>query len=408
MSMFPWEDWFYDIDDRTQALNDTWNEYQSSKTQLLIKADRLGNHIQFLQELTLYNSSLLLNISIGEMDKEEYTNFLLSDQTKEPKLESSTLDTVLTSINGMSGLGFLARAAWYFGKFAKAKYVVSGMNRAAATAAEASGVAGGEATQLATLQAAATSSESAAAVTNMGVQDTAALAEQGAAAAAQQSANAAADLAAGNMGNAVENIGKATQTAEQVAAEGSMSLRYAFANGAAVVLVIGLDCLMGCLKGAKEKKALEAASAQLQTSVEFLARLDEQLDQDIEEAKGKITEGLTHFVDLIEFMKPFITPKVPYDLPKDLYTDGNYTAWRSTIETLAEQYLLITKVKNDFKTFRENYLADNPGAEFGQAQFDAWLDSRLDARPTGLSEQDMRDIVEYIAERSPDMKSFTS
>ena len=84
MGLFPWEDFFYKISQRSHSLNEKYNQYQHVRDSILLNGSKHTTRLQQLRSQLTTNYALLIVLTIADMSDSEYEDFLGENNEDRP------------------------------------------------------------------------------------------------------------------------------------------------------------------------------------------------------------------------------------------------------------------------------------------------------------------------------------
>ncbi len=135
MGMFPWDELFFSVREKSAKVNELYNLYQHQRTDIGVHGDALRNRVESLQLITGYTNALLITASISNMDDDDYHQFLSDhDLNKPDPVNQILVAEILEGISELAGTMSLANSVLKLGKLAKARFFTKGLNSVAAEA----------------------------------------------------------------------------------------------------------------------------------------------------------------------------------------------------------------------------------------------------------------------------------
>lgn len=237
MSILPWNNWIYHIDDKKQQLSSLYREANALNGQITTTIDRYNGYAGQYRSLAGGNAALLIINQVSSFTDEQYRDYVLAvDALPDPPAESVPLD-VVQLVTNVTGMGYVAKGIFGIGKLVKNGLLASGE----------------------------TSPEISAGVT------------EGAAEAGLEGAGEA----------AVEG---GVEAGVETGVEAALA-----DTGVGIILAVGMDALIGAFQGEQESDQLDASIAKLQDTLGKLRQRQAEVNQASDQLNEAITNGIQVF-----------------------------------------------------------------------------------------------------------------
>lgn len=379
MGMFPWDEWFYHVREKSAHITDLYNDYIHKRDAINTQGDHYKALVDDLQFITGYTAALFINAAVGHMMDEDYHTFLSEhEQDKQIAPHQPMVAEVLEGIAEFTGVLSFGTAVWRFGKLIYQSYFLNNVNSAAAEAEEELVPAIWEGI-----------SESS---TEIGM-------------------DGAGDLASIGILDAAPNIGVEAGTeagieavSEAVATSTVSAASVAVAAGG-IFVALGIDMIIGAIAGSSESKELEKQThtmrKALDTTDDFLKKVKDHKAK----TEKSILDQIKNFQKAVKILDAIQTAKFQWDFPIDLSHLHN---WKASIQSASNQYFYISKVRNDFNQYLANWGIDNPTEPFNSNEFETWKKMEVIQRPVALTKEEAIAFIDFVSQKSEQMKKYAA
>ncbi|MEM7111714.1 MAG: hypothetical protein AAF614_04730 [Chloroflexota bacterium] len=263
MSILPWDNWFYHIDDKKKKVRSLYSEAHNLNKQIKTEIDHYNSMIKPYKSLTAQNAALLIISQIINYTDDQYKNYLQAVAAMPDPVKGSVPIEVAQLVTEVTGLGLVAKGIFNLGKLAK-----NGLLNA--------GEGGEEAVSQATIE---------------GV--TEGVAEAG-----------------------LETAGEAAaEGVAEVATEGVLEAALAD-TGVGIILAVGIDAILGFFEGKKEAHKLDEQISKIEGTLQKLyANRDKVRQQQARLTKGIVQQEQT-FMSLLKDLSKIAPP--PFSHPAQI------------------------------------------------------------------------------------------
>ena len=379
MGMFPWDEAFYHVKEKSARVNSLYNQYQHQRTDIGTHGDALRNRVDSLQYITGYTNALLITAAASKMGDDDYHQFLSdNDLNKPPKVEQAMVAQVLEGIAELAGVASLGTLVFKLGKLAKIKYFTR-------AAEEAGAEAGEDFSEMISEDAVEELSE-------MGMDE-------------------AADAGADSIGEAASEAGveagseAAVEATAEAVAEATVSATSVACAAGGIFVAIAIDAIIGAIAGAKESEELEKQTDVLEKGLKVVTDFLAKIAADKNKAESYIIEQINKFKTVMVSLESIQPANFNYNFDVNL---NHIAQWKDAVKNAGHQYFYIAKVKNDFHNYLVNWNNDNPNTPFSKALFPMWKSMAVASRPTALTKDQASRFIDYVASNYPEMGQYAS
>jgi hypothetical protein len=363
MGLFPWDDVFYHISDRSANLRLKYNEYQHTRDNIITAGAKHRNRLDQARSLLTTNFSLLIIQKIAKLDQSEYENFI--DKHDEAQPEGASGYSAMPWIQGTVELLGIADA----GTFVCLSFRAMLAARAGAVAIEE-----GTAIEMVNI----------AGRVGMLVEG---IAQEAAEAGAEVIAEAIAEAGAQVGAEAGAEVG-AEAVAEAIAeGVGVSSAGLLAATGIGIFVAVGLDTILGKINGAKEDKELSKQEQRLADALSALLGFLKKLQEDISSLETVIINQQREFLKNIKILDQIQSAGFDYDITPSL---DNIPVFEQTSQQAVHLYGFLSIIRRDWTNFKEN--ADELGLS---PTWENFMMGELARKPSSMSVKVARKLLDY-------------
>lgn len=377
MGLFPWDELFYHVKEKSQKVGDLYNQYIHQRDTINTQGDHLRSRIGDLQSITTYTKALLLNASVGKMTDDDYHQFLSNNELNKPMAPKQSM--VIEIFQGISELvGFMkfGQTLFRFGKLIKQNYFTEPADEASEAAEEdISDVISDSAAEM---------------VEEIGVDEAGDIASS-----AIVDAAAEAGVEAGTEAG-IEAVGAAVT-------EASVSAASVACAAGGIFVAIGIDAVLGAIQGAKEAEELNKEIDKLEAGLNKVTTFLGRINGDISKSETYILQQINQFKKVVVVLNKIQSAAFEYDYPSDI---AHLPQWKVSIQKAGQQYFYLSKVRNDFHEYLHNWNTDNPDTPFNNTLYKMWRTMEATQRPETLTKDQALAFIDYVASVSDEMKKY--
>lgn len=377
MGLFPWDDLFYHLSQKSQHLNDLYNTYVHQRDQINIHGDLLRMRVEDLQYIIGYTNALLICSTVGVMTDDNYKQFMSNqDMAKPAAPKQPTVSQIIEGISELAGFAQMGISVYKYAKLIKQKFF--------SESAEEAGEAADE-------------------------DVTALLSDEAVEVATEAGIDEAGDALSASIVDAASNAGAETGTEAGVeavgeaVAESSLSAVSVACAAGGIFAALGIDMILGAINGSKEAKKLDAATARMQAALDKVTAFIGHLDKDTKKAENELLNQINAFIKVMNVLNHVQTAKFTYEFPVAL---EYLPQWKHSVQKAADQYFYISTIRHDFNLYLENWKMDNPDKSFTATEYKAWKTMEKTQRPAFLTQDEAAGFLSYVEDHSDDMKVY--